>query len=84
MIQISAWDPAMLVVEALRKLGPGVTSAKLRDYLVNVRGWVGVNGPYEFPCEPAARGREANVVVVRWDAPANTAVAVSKAGGAPL
>lgn len=84
MIEISAWDPAMLVVDALRKLGPDVTAAKLRAYLVGVRGWVGVNGPYDFKSNPQRGVGEANVVVVRWDPPVNTAVAVSKAGGAPL
>jgi len=54
MIEISGWDPAMLVVDALRKLGPDASAAKLRAYLLNVRGWVGVNGPYDFHANPSA------------------------------
>ncbi|HEV8021775.1 MAG TPA: ABC transporter substrate-binding protein [Candidatus Lustribacter sp.] len=84
MIEISAWDPALLVVDALRKLGPDATAAKLRAYFVNTRGWVGVNGPYDFKANPQRGVGDANVVIVRWDAAAGTAVAVSKAGGAPL
>jgi branched-chain amino acid transport system substrate-binding protein len=84
MIEISGWDPAMLVVDALRKLGPDASAAKLRAYLLNVRGWVGVNGPYDFHANPQRGVGEANVVIVRWDPAANTATAVSKPGGALL
>jgi branched-chain amino acid transport system substrate-binding protein len=84
MIEISGWDPAMLVVDALRKLGPDASAAKLRAYLLNVRGWVGVNGPYDFHANPQRGVGEANVVIVRWDPAANTAAAVSKPGGALL
>jgi branched-chain amino acid transport system substrate-binding protein len=84
MIQISAWDPAMVIVDAIRKLGPDVTAAKLRDYLVNLHGWVGVNGPYDYRVNPQRGIGANNIVMVRWDAQANSGVAVSKFGGAPL
>ncbi len=84
MIEISGWDPAMIVVDALRKLGPDASAAKLRAYLLGVRGWVGVNGPYDFHANPQRGVGENNVVIVRWDAAATTAVAVSKPGGALL
>ncbi len=42
------WDPSMIVVTALRKLGPNATAQQLRDYIVNLHGWVGVNGVYDF------------------------------------
>jgi len=84
MTGVAAWDPAMLVVTALRKLGPDASAAKLRDYLVSLRGYVGVNGPYDFRATPQ-RGLSVNsMVIVRWDPVHNTEVAVSKLGGEPL
>ena len=84
MIQISAWDPALLVVDAIRKLGTDVTAAKLRTYLNNLRGWTGVNGPYDFRTYPQRGIGVDNIIMVRWDPAASTGVVVSKFGGVPL
>ncbi|HXP93554.1 MAG TPA: ABC transporter substrate-binding protein [Candidatus Binatia bacterium] len=84
MIEISAWDPALLLVDALRKLGPDTSAAKLRAYLVNLNGWVGVNGPFDFRASPQRGLGVNNIVMVRWDTQRNAGVAVSKLGGAPL
>jgi branched-chain amino acid transport system substrate-binding protein len=84
MIGISAWDPAMLVVDALRKLGPDASATRLRDYLVNLQGWVGTDGPYDFHAAPQRGVGEGNVVMVRWDAARGASVALSNLGGAPL
>jgi branched-chain amino acid transport system substrate-binding protein len=83
-IEISAWDPAMLAIDALRKLGPDASASALRAYLVDLRGWVGVNGPYDFTRFPQRGLGEDSVVVVRWDAARAGGVAVSRFGGAPL
>jgi branched-chain amino acid transport system substrate-binding protein len=83
-IEISAWDPAMIVVDALRKLGPDATAAELRTYLLSLRGYAGVNGPYDFS-RFAQRGLgENSALIVRWDSPRGEAVAVSRFGGEPL
>jgi branched-chain amino acid transport system substrate-binding protein len=84
MIQISAWDPAMVVVDALRKLGPNATAAQLHTYLNGLRGWTGVNGSYDYRTNPQRGVGESNVVMVRWDQQQNKGIAVSKLGGAPL
>jgi len=84
MIQISAWDPAMVVVDALRKLGPNATAAQLHVYLNNLRGWTGVNGSYDYRTNPQRGVGESNVVMVRWDQQQSKGIAVSKLGGAPL
>lgn len=44
----TAWDPAMLLVSALRTIGPNATARQIHDYLVNLHGWVGINGVYDF------------------------------------
>jgi len=84
MIEISAWDPALVLVDSLRKLGPEASAAKLRAYLLNLRGWVGANGPYNFRANPQRGIGEGNIVMVRFDAQRGAGVAVSKPGGAPL
>jgi branched-chain amino acid transport system substrate-binding protein len=83
-IAISSWDPGMLLIDALRKLGPDASPAKLRAYLAGLKGWVGVNGPYDFPALPQRGLGENNVVIIKWDPASNAAVAVSRMGGAPL
>jgi branched-chain amino acid transport system substrate-binding protein len=61
------WDPAWIVVSGLKKLGPNATAQQLRDYVVNLRGWVGVNGVYDFH-EAPQRGVGVNALVVdRYD-----------------
>ena len=84
MIEISAWDPALLLVDALRKLGPEASAAKLHDYLLNLTSWTGVNGPYNFRSNPQRGIGENNIVMVRFDGATGVGVAVSKFGGAPL
>ena len=84
MLAISAWDPAMLLVDALRKLGTDATAPKLRAYLVNLKDWTGADGPYDFRTNPQRGVGESNVVMVRWDAQRGVAVGVSRLGGAPL
>jgi branched-chain amino acid transport system substrate-binding protein len=84
MITISAWDPALVLVAALRELGPDASAEKLRDYLLKLKGWTGANGPYDFVADPQRGVGGNNVVIVRWDAQRNSSVAASNFGGAPL
>lgn len=83
-ILVSAWDPAMLVVDALKKVGPDSGPARLRDYLVGLRGWVGANGPYDFRASPQ-RGIGANsMLMIRWNPEIKDFSPVSRLGGRPL
>lgn len=79
-----AWDPAMIVVDALRKLGPDASSAKLREYIAGLKGYAGVNGLYDFTGQPQRGLSVANAVVTRWSPDAKTWQVVSKATGVPL
>lgn len=80
----TAWDAAMLVVDALRKLPANATAAQLRAYLASVSGWPGVAGRYDFKKYPQRGLGPNNAVVVRWDAGRGTWLGVSKPGGMPL
>jgi branched-chain amino acid transport system substrate-binding protein len=84
MIEISAWDPGMILVDALRKLGPDASAAKLKAYIANLQGFTGVNGPYDFKAEPQRGLGSKNIVMVRYNAKDGSFTAVSKAGGSPL
>jgi branched-chain amino acid transport system substrate-binding protein len=84
MIAISAWDPAMLLIDALRALGPDASAASLRRYLVDLHGWVGADGVYDFRAAPQRGIGESNVVMVHWDVQRGAGVAVSNFGGALL
>ena len=78
------WDMAFIVVGALRKLGTDVSPAKLRAYLDDLRGYVGINGIYDFRAYPKD-GVGANwAMIQRWDPAAQTFAGASRAGGAPL
>ncbi len=84
MITISAWDPGLLLVTALRELGPNANATQLRDYFLKLKGWTGTNGPYDFTSDPQRGVGNGNVVMVRWDVPQGKAIALSQLGGAPL
>jgi branched-chain amino acid transport system substrate-binding protein len=78
-----AWDPAFLIVEALRKLKPDATAEDLRAYFRDLKGTAGVNGHYDFQAVPNRGLDERNVVVTRWDPAAQTWVVVSDPLGIP-
>jgi branched-chain amino acid transport system substrate-binding protein len=78
------WEPAMVLVDALRTVGPEADATKLRDYLETVRGHAGVNGFYDFVKSPQ-RGLDIDeTVVTRWDSGDKTWKVVSKPTGVPL
>jgi branched-chain amino acid transport system substrate-binding protein len=79
-----AWDPAMIVIDALRKLGPATTAAQLRDYIGHLKGYAGVNGIYDF-AQTAQRGLDvSDAVVTLWDPEKKVWTPVSQPAGAPL
>ena len=78
------WDPALIIVDALRHVGTAATAQQLRDYILKQRSWVGVNGRYDFTTGDQ-RGLGADEAVVdRWDAGKGTWVQVSGPGGVPM
>lgn len=79
-----AWDPAMVIVDALRKLGPGVSAAQLRAYLATSTGVAGVNGLYDFARTPQRGLDEQDCVVTLWNAGKKAWDVVSKPSGIPI
>ena len=79
-----AWDPAMIVVDGLRKLGPNANAKALRDWILGLHGYVGVNGVYDFHSGDNRGLGVGNAVIVRYDMGRDQFVPSSKPGGDPL
>ena len=79
-----AWDGAQILIEALKKLGLNATPSQIRDYVVNLRGWSGINGQYDFQRYPQRGVGLEWLTMQRWDTAKDSWVGVSKLGGAPF
>lgn len=80
---LASWDPPLMFVQALRKLGANATATQIRDALDSYRG-PGAAGMYDFPKYPQ-RGLDASsLLIVRWDKAHQDWSGVSKFGGSPL
>lgn len=78
-----AWDPVLIVVNALRSLGTEATPAQIRDYISNVRGFAGANGEYDFRDGSNLGLSQNQTIVTRWDPAKGAFTAVSRLGGVP-
>lgn len=64
-----AWDPGLIFVSALKKLGTGADAAKIHSYITSLKDFPGVSGTYNFtnPAVPDNRGVDINsVYVTEW------------------
>lgn len=76
-----AWDPAMILIDAVRQLGTNATATQIRDFILAQRSYAGISGVYDFS-DGKQRGLSAkDVVVFRWDGQHTTWDAVSSLGG---
>jgi branched-chain amino acid transport system substrate-binding protein len=77
----TAWDPAMLIVDAYRHLGTGASAQAIREFIHNQHGWTGINGVYDFS-DPEQRGIGSSALVIyRYDAKAVKFTAETRPGG---
>jgi branched-chain amino acid transport system substrate-binding protein len=82
--QMLGWDPTMIVIDALRHVGTNASSTQIRDYILKLHDFAGVNGMYDFRRgDQRGLDPESSVMVV-WDKPNDKFVTVSKPGGQPL
>jgi branched-chain amino acid transport system substrate-binding protein len=76
-----AWDPAMILIDAYRHLGVDASADKVRDYIENLHGWIGVNGVYDFS-GGSQRGLGENAcLILRYDGPTDTFITSSRPMG---
>lgn len=79
-----SWDPALIVVDALRHTGLEASPDAIRAYIEGLHGFTGINGVYDFR-DGSQRGLTVNAaIIIRWNASNATFAGVSKPGGAPL
>jgi branched-chain amino acid transport system substrate-binding protein len=82
-LSITAWDPGLIIVAALRQLGPDVPADRLRAYIAGLKGFVGVNGAYDFASVPNRGVDQSDAYIVRYNPTTSSFIGVSKAGGEP-
>jgi branched-chain amino acid transport system substrate-binding protein len=80
----SVWDPANVVLAGLRKLGTDATADQLRQYILSVHDFSGVDGSYDFRSGDQHGLSDQSVVLVSFDPGKQTFSAVSGPGGVPL
>jgi branched-chain amino acid transport system substrate-binding protein len=79
-----AWEPAMIIVHALRTLGPQASARQVHDFLVHLKDFSSIDGVYDFEKVPQRGLDLSNAVMTVWDKKAQTWTVVSAPGGAPL
>ena len=76
-----AWDPALVIVDALRHVGTSATAKQVLDYLESMHGFAGTNGLFDFR-DGSQRGIGlSSVVVVEWNPAKKSWATVSEIGG---
>ena len=79
-----AWDPGMIVIDALRALGTSANPTQIRDWIENQRSYGGISGAYDFRTGNHHGLTAKDVLVTRWDNAKQALVGVSGFEGAPL
>lgn len=83
-MEATSWDAALIVVAALRALGPGANAAQVRQYIANLTDFAGIDGLYDFKAHPERGLGPDGAIVVRYDADAKAWVWLTQPGGVPL
>ena len=78
-----AWDPLSIVVAQLRALPEPATAQQLRDAILQLHGYPGINGFYDFRVGNQRGLGLKDCMVVRWDAATKTFVPASGSAGLP-
>lgn len=81
---VTGWDPMMIVLSAYQKFGLSMTAQQLHTYMLDLHGFPGVNGLYDFR-DGGQRGIDSHAIVIdRWDPKKTGFTVVSGPGGAML
>lgn len=75
------WDPATILIGALRRYGFDVTAEQVRDYIANIHAFNGIYGTFDFRRIPQRGVGVDNVIIERWDATSGNWIGASKPGG---
>jgi branched-chain amino acid transport system substrate-binding protein len=83
-MEATSWDAGLIVVGALRALGPDASAEQIRQYIANLTDFAGVDGIYNFKTSPERGLGPDSAIVVRYDAQRKAWAWLAKPGGAPL
>jgi branched-chain amino acid transport system substrate-binding protein len=65
-----AWDPALLIVNALKKYGVGATAQQIQQYISGQTAYQGIAGAYDFASKAQADNRGLtikSVYITQWN-----------------
>lgn len=79
-----SWDPAMIVVHALRSLPPGASAEEVRAAIAGLGNFAGISGTFDFTRTPQRGLDDNSVLITRWNPDQGTWNVVSKPRGIPL
>ena len=79
-----SWDPAWILIDALRHLGTKATARQVLDYMEHLHGYAGTDGIYDYRGGDQRGIGLSSLVISKWDAAKKTWVTVSEPGGKPL
>jgi branched-chain amino acid transport system substrate-binding protein len=79
-----SWDPAAIVVAALRQLGTDATAEQIHAYIEKLHDFPGIMGIYDFSTGNQRGLTQRALTIMRWDAKKSEWVAASRPGGEPL
>jgi branched-chain amino acid transport system substrate-binding protein len=83
-MEATSWDAGLIVIAALKKLGPAATAEQVRSYIANLTDFAGVDGIYDFKANPERGLGPDSAIVVRYDAKTKAWAWLTKPGGEPL
>jgi len=77
----TAWDPALIIISALRHLGLAARPEQIRNYIVNLTDFPGVDGLYNFKKSPQRGLDDSDCVMTTYDPKSKRWVWLSAPGG---
>jgi branched-chain amino acid transport system substrate-binding protein len=77
----AAWDSTMVMLDGYRDLGFAITARQMRDSIRARRGWVGINGIYDFRDAEQRGVGPMNCVIDRYDGSKVAFEPASRPGG---
>jgi hypothetical protein len=78
------WDATNVIVAGLRKLGADADAKALLAYMLDLHGFAGTNGIYDYRGGNQRGQGLTSIVIVQWNAAKKGVVTVSEPGGKPL
>jgi branched-chain amino acid transport system substrate-binding protein len=82
-----AWDPGLLIIDALKKYGISATAQQIHQYISSQTDFVGISGAYNFASKSQADNRGltiASVYITEWDKSINDWEQASGPAGSTL